>query len=31
MAKAHVDQERADGKIAMIVLADDTPGEPAQQ
>jgi len=27
----HVDQERADGKIAMIVLVDDTPGEPAQQ
>jgi alpha-D-ribose 1-methylphosphonate 5-triphosphate diphosphatase PhnM len=27
----HVDQERADGKIAMIVLADHTPGQPAQQ
>jgi hypothetical protein len=27
----HGDQERADGKIAMIVLADHTPGHRAQQ
>jgi hypothetical protein len=27
----NVDQKRADGKIAMIVLADHTPGYRAQQ
>jgi hypothetical protein len=31
LGNLHVDQERADGKIAMIVLADPTPGQPAQQ
>ena len=30
-AARHVDQERADRKIATIVLADHTPGQPAQQ
>jgi hypothetical protein len=31
LGNLHVDQERADGKIAMIVLADHTPGQPVQQ